>query len=436
MELPDELLILIFVLLPVKSLLLFKCVCKHWLSVIQSPQFVEYHCRLSETRSGAKLLCYRKDPVTETYVISIVDRHTLGKLEDLEWPPFLEEEGLDEDVEWPPLVVEEGYTGPTSFLRRIKIFGPVNGIYCIFRSLIDRWVGTLTLWNPATREYKHIHPQISFPFPMHLLGFKDYALMQFHQQEPVCLNIGFGFDHTTNDYKVVVICQWHDEEMGEDVRWHLRVYNHASDTWRTVYSLNRLVDPHPLFEGSDLPFPQIEYDPPISHCLLNGVFHWACSVGLGNDSFNAVLAFDMTSDVLRLMKGPPIPCHLIVYSSVWVLKDTIAAVISTYDPLNDSLNDPLRDIKVWMMMEYGVDDSWVMLFKFNGVSNWAPVGIPYNDRVFFDDESGHLISSDIDEDHQVKEHDVYGMTYPTLNGIRGTLGILDYVETLTTLKPV
>ncbi|KAH9625240.1 hypothetical protein KSS87_004521 [Heliosperma pusillum] len=263
---------------------------------------------------------------------------------------------------------------------------------------------------------------------MHLLGHKDYGLMQFHQQQPVCLIIGFGFDHTTNDYKVVVICQWHDEEMAMDLHWHLRVYNHASDTWRTVYSLNRSDEPHPLFKGSFPPIPQIEPDQPISHCLLNGVFHWACYVGSHHDRFDAVLAFDMASDVMQLMKAPPFPTPRGVYWSVWVLKDTIAAVSYIFEPQ--------KDVELWMMMEYGVDDSWVMLFKFHGVGTWTPVGFPYDDRVFFDDESGHLISSDIDKDHKVKEHGVYGLTYSTYYGIRGTPGILDYVETLNTLKPV
>ncbi|KAH9625239.1 hypothetical protein KSS87_004520 [Heliosperma pusillum] len=423
MELPEELLIQILVLLPVKFLLRSKCVCKHWLSVIKSPQFVDYHRHLSETRRSSKLLCYRKDPTTEIHVISALDRHTLEKHEDLQWPPFLEEEGENVEEEW--------FDGPESWLRRIKIFGPVNGIYCIFRTLIRKWVGTLTLWNPATREYKHIHPQIAFPFRMHLLGCKDDSLMRFHEQLPQSLNIGFGFDHGTNDYKVVVISQWEDAETGDDRRWHLRVYNHASDTWKSLYFLNCIDDPHPLFEGAFPPFPLMEFDPPISHCLLHGVFHWACSLQYFTGNFYTVLAFDMDTDALRLIKGPPIPTHSRLSWSVWVLKDTIAAVSCV---MADSYAQ--SDVEVWMMMEYGVENSWAILYSFQGVNGWSPIGTPYNDQIFFDNWDGQLLSLGIDEDRQVQKRDVYGMVYSTLIGLRGTLGILDYFETHTRLKSV
>ncbi|KAK9743163.1 hypothetical protein RND81_03G221200 [Saponaria officinalis] len=288
-ELQEELLIEILVQLSVKSLLRFKCICKHWLSVIQSPQL------------SSKLLCFRKDLITKTHVVSVLDRHTLDKLEDLEWPPFLAEVDVD-DAE--------------NCHRRINIFGPVNGIYCIHRNLVDKWVDTLVLWNPATREYKHIHPQ----------------------QEPSSLNIGFVFDHTTNEYKVVVICQWADEDMG--------------------------CDPH------------------ISHCLLNGVFHWACSVFYSDDDWYRVITFDMTTDVLQLMKAPPMP-----YWSVWVVKDSIAAAVSYIDEeAAYDYNGRVNELQVWMMMKY--------------------------------------------------EHGVYGMRYSThRHGDRGTLGILNYIETLMTLGP-
>ncbi|XP_074263421.1 F-box/kelch-repeat protein At3g23880-like isoform X2 [Silene latifolia] len=414
MKLPEELVILILVLLPVKSLLRLKCVCKHWLSVIQSRHFIESHYRLSDTRRD-RFLCYSKHPVTKTYVISVVDRHTFEELEDLEWPPFFQEEGveypewpcLDENPKWPPFWKEEGIELNEISHRRIKIFGPVNGIYCIFRSLIDKWVGTLTLWNPATREYKHIHPQVCFP---------------------ESFNIGFGFDHTTNDYKVVVICQWGDFDTGEDQHWHLRVYNHASDTWRIVYFLNSVDDPHPAFEGLDPPFPLLISDPPVSHCLRNGVFHWACCKS--NDCYN-ILAFDMTSEALHLMKGPPLPTNFPLYWSVWELKDTIAGISSHYLDYPSS-----EDVEVWMMMEYGVENSWAKMFKFRGINGWSPVGIPYDDRVFFDDQNGQLVSLGMDDDYCVKKHRMYGMRGSTSHGICGSLGILKYVETLTTLKPV
>lgn len=82
-----------------------------------------------------------------------------NKLKDfMVWPPFLDEG------------IEEASNGDFHFHRAISMLGPVNGIYCIYHYLVERWVGTLVLWNSATREYKHILPPVSFPFPSHLLS--------------------------------------------------------------------------------------------------------------------------------------------------------------------------------------------------------------------------------------------------------------------------
>ncbi|XP_074321543.1 F-box/kelch-repeat protein At3g23880-like [Silene latifolia] len=417
MDLPDELLILILVLLPIKSLSRFKCVCKHWLSVIQSREFVEQHGRLSETRenNNSKLLCYRKDPTTKTHVISILDRHTLKKLDDLEWPPFLDEEGV-ENVDWPP--------DETTFLRKIEIFGPVNGIYCIFRSLIDKWVGTLTLWNPTTREYKHIRPQVFFPFSIHLLVSNDD-----HQQTPESLNIGFGFDHTSNAYKVVVIYHWCDSNSGLNQHWQLTVYNHASDTWRTVYSLNCVDDPHPEFKHLDRHFPLLGSDPAISHCLLNGVFHWACNRTYYEEGYN-ILTFDMSTEVCHLINGPLLPDERL-YWSVSELKGNIAGIVTYY-----SEYPSIDEAEVWMMMEYGVANSWAKFFTVREGIGCISIGIPCDEWAFFYDWNGELISARIDDDHCVEKHGVYGMIDSTYCGIWGSLRISKYVESLTTLKSV
>ncbi|KAK9671302.1 hypothetical protein RND81_12G020500 [Saponaria officinalis] len=384
MELPEELLIEIMVQLPVKTLLRFKCVCKHWLSFGSDIRSV-----LSPTFCHSKPSVY---PITKTHVVSVLDRHTLDKLEDLEWPPFLAEVDVDD--------AENSH-------RRINIIGPVNGIYCIHRSLVDKWVGTHVPWNPSTREYKHIHPQ----------------------QEPSSLHIGFGFDHTTNDYKVVVICQWADEDMGVYPVWHLRIYNNATNSWRTVYYLHCDSPPYPL----------MKCDPHISQCLLNGVFHWACSVDYSDDDQHRVLTFDMTTNILQLMKAPPpLEIYYGMYWSMWVVKETIVDAVSYIE--GEAVYDIYsrwNELQVWIMMEYGVEDSWAFLFKFHDdVIEWIPVGLPFEDRIFFDDENGQLISTDLDDDHHVEEHGVYGMRYSThRHGDHGTLGILNYVETLTTLGP-
>ena len=57
------------------------------------------------------------------------------------WPPFLEEG-------WPQLL--DGVQNKIALCRDISVLGPINGIYCIYYRLVERLVGTLILWKPAT----------------------------------------------------------------------------------------------------------------------------------------------------------------------------------------------------------------------------------------------------------------------------------------------
>jgi len=133
---PQELEIQIRLGLPIKSLLRLKSISKSWYSLIKSSSFTTRYSQISNARDSNKILCFRKDPIDKIHVISVLDTHNSEKMTDLEWPPFL----------------DEGIENKEDFDRSVSILGPVNGVYCISNSLVERWVGTLVLWNPATKE--------------------------------------------------------------------------------------------------------------------------------------------------------------------------------------------------------------------------------------------------------------------------------------------
>lgn len=91
------------------------------------------------------------------------------------------------------------------------------------------------------------------------------------------------------------------------------------------------------------------------------------------------------------------------------------------------------------MMEYGVESSWSMLYSFEHTVGLAVAGIPNDVQIFFRvHNDGQLVSFGL-EDNEVKEHDIYVrcMLIPGLfMSDVATLGILQYVETLTPLKPI
>ena len=66
--------------------------------------------------------------------------------------------------------LDEGIENKEDFDRSVSILGPVNGVYCISNSLVERCVGTLVLWNAVTKECKHILPTIIPPIPRKLVA--------------------------------------------------------------------------------------------------------------------------------------------------------------------------------------------------------------------------------------------------------------------------
>ena len=67
----------------------------------------------------------------------------------------------------------------------------------------------------------------------------------------------------------------------------------------------------------------------------------------------------MVDESFRSMKGPPYPLCEYNCRSVSVLNETIVMVVSS----SDFWGSPCGTVGVWMMMEYGVQDSWAMVCR-------------------------------------------------------------------------
>lgn len=99
------------------------------------------------------------------------------------------------------------------------------------------------------------------------------------------------------------------------------------------------------------------------------------------------------------------------------------------------------NVEVWVMKEYGVKDSWAMLYSFGHTVELTVVGIPNDVQIFFQDQNnGQLISASFN-DGEFKEHDFY-IGYDiipepdSMAQYAETLGILKYVATLAPLNPI
>ncbi|CAL1397238.1 unnamed protein product [Linum trigynum] len=95
--------------------------------------------------------------------------------------------------------------------RRPKVAGYCNSLFCIADG--DNNQKDLILWNPATSETKVVPGNPFFTY---------------QDDSPT---VGFGFDSATNDYKIVIQCEWRSE-WGRSCNNELGIYSLRNDSWR------------------------------------------------------------------------------------------------------------------------------------------------------------------------------------------------------------
>ncbi|KAK4271139.1 hypothetical protein QN277_019876 [Acacia crassicarpa] len=180
--LPQEIIRDILTRLPVKSLIRFQCVCRHWRDLFKDPSFIADHLHNSN-HQNPYILCQ------------------LTPWHDYRWNMhFL---GSDMQVwrfQMPPLI---------EHLNRGKIVGSSNGLLCVKTYRLQH---SFLLWNPAIKEVKLV-PEIDFCRKFYRRG---------------TYSIGFGFCPSLNDYKIVITFVKNDYfEM-------FKVYSLRSNSWKEV----------------------------------------------------------------------------------------------------------------------------------------------------------------------------------------------------------
>ncbi|XP_028755851.1 F-box/kelch-repeat protein At3g06240-like [Neltuma alba] len=154
--LPEEIIRSILKRLPVKSLIRFHCVCKHWKDVIKTPSFIADHLHHSTHQSPS--LLFQEN-----------DRHPLQlRLLDCEMQV--------REVRNTPLIDSSSW---------VKIIGSSNGLLCVAINEADVYPASILLWNPATGEIRQVP--------------RTRTIDRFDWD----CTVGFGFSPIINDYKIV-----------------------------------------------------------------------------------------------------------------------------------------------------------------------------------------------------------------------------------------
>ncbi|KAK4259375.1 hypothetical protein QN277_005715 [Acacia crassicarpa] len=175
--LPEEIITSILIRLPVKRLIRFRCVCKHWKNLFKTPSSIVEHLHHSTHQNPSLLfedkedrsrlrLCYR-----EMQVLRVQSEPFIGSV------------------------------------RRSHIVDSCNGLLCI----IDKNY-SLYLWNPAIRDFGRVPKSINW------FESDDYYL-------------GFGYSAIVNDYKIVKI---YVSRSDGDLVSLVEVYSLRTGSWKEV----------------------------------------------------------------------------------------------------------------------------------------------------------------------------------------------------------
>ncbi|XP_061344289.1 F-box/kelch-repeat protein At3g23880-like [Gastrolobium bilobum] len=275
--------------LPVKSLVRFKCVCKSWLSLISNPHFAKSHFELSATPSN-RVLCVASSG-SEALSIDV-------------------DASLHDDSALVSLVSPRPQPG-----EPVAIFGSCRGFLLLGRDENPN----LYLWNPSTG----FHKQLSCP---------EIVRKKYIYPQPYL--IGFGYDPSTDDYLVVVLCQ--DDSV---------FFSFRTNSWKKFNTpfQHRLYQYRVIYTRSGL--------------FFNGAIHWLAHspIKIKHVLVNVIIVFDLIEKNLSQISLPR------SYFSDRVFRHRLCI-------MGGCLTLCCWDVDstyVWMMKEYKVESSWTLFVIHN-----------------------------------------------------------------------
>ncbi|KAK2986269.1 hypothetical protein RJ640_021838 [Escallonia rubra] len=318
-------------MLPVKSLLRCKSLCKSWYTWITKPSFISAHFNYNAALKKSHCILVKR----------ILPEHIQPTESVLS---FLSDEISGDDHIPPTEIIIPHFN---DFLQMV---GPCNGIVCLtdHRDII--------LCNPSIRDLK-VLPAPSFNYPHGLLS--------------TTLGVGFGFDPHSSEYKVIRIAELYKDESG-GYRFHsvkVEIYDLTTEFWREIDAVVPCVWPFPC-----------------SELLFNGHFHWWANYE--DHDGESILSFHISTEVFEQIRLPD-ACAFPNGSerAFLVLNESIALF------LLNTLEQTSFDI--WLMTEYGVAESWTKYFTIGSPVQVVRPVVFWKHELLMEKANGQLVSCDL-----------------------------------------
>ncbi|KAK9676090.1 hypothetical protein RND81_11G053100 [Saponaria officinalis] len=377
-SLSEEIMSEILLKLPIKLILQCKILSKQYYSLIRSHFFIRRHLDLTRLTNNL----YDKSILSPILTSArLFDQR--GHIEDLDIH-------LSQDSE-----------------RRHIIYGPMDGLYCVIQRENVFLRREITVWNPTTREH-FVLPSIPLFYDKSQENWVIEMLSN-NVQFQRCSAFGFGYDRRTQDYKVVVICRfvscWSGDTMLDMSKTKsLYAFNINEGEWRNHDGLG--VDP--------------SYIESCIGVFVRGACHWIYAPTCSNSGYT-ILAFDMSIESSINIPFPSLDENECYDMSIVAFNDRLALI----DGHGGEMVGSSSSFDVWVMAEYGVAESWSILYRVSLAPTifGRSVGI-IRGRFYVVEDKGCLTSYDLDSS-ECERYNVLDV------GIRG---LLPYEESLVRIN--
>ncbi|KAK9666713.1 hypothetical protein RND81_14G205900 [Saponaria officinalis] len=334
--LPDHVIEDILLRLPVKHLLPWKCVSKHFYALLWDEHFIKKHyhfqyaMHLADHGDVPLLLAAPSGhhvPAEFHLVPTHGDRDVIVNIT----PDF------ERDI--PPVVINEG---DELCNHRMRCIGLVNGIVCLL------WGRSrLVLWNPATREFKDVPRWPIMPDDTDAEKFSPSIL-------------GFGFDVQSNDFKILgLIRTINQNALESDCIYEFHVYSLKANSWKRIKDVPR------TYLAFDLAFTDSYFN--------NGVHYWPASE-LPCIPRNGIVSFNFGSETFKEFESPlaAVPAKTRCRLRVGKYKEGLALLVNRSSENEESF-------EIWAATEFRDDNevpsSWQLVVKVPPIYSHISVNI-------------------------------------------------------------
>ncbi|CAL5406746.1 unnamed protein product [Camellia sinensis] len=336
--------------LPIKTLLRCTSVCKSWYSLITSPSLISTHLnRNKQPDPPLLLLRHCSEHPRKEYFSIHHDNPTLDYYAELDFPFH--------SVNW-----------------YFRIVGSCNGVVCLSDDLMC-YVHTIILWNPSIRK--------SFNLPRPSVVFQTHG--------PFMHSIGFGFDSTNYECKVVRVTYVQDDDGHHTVPPEVELYSLSRGCWQSISHCGVQSIIHQRA-------PQV---------YINEAVHWIAYDRETNGSFHCslIVTFNMCDELFRRVFLPDsLAAQCWANLEINVFGESLCVMHHVWSSAN-------KGYDMWVMEKYGVVESWTKLLAIiDYQESLGPViGFRKNSEVLLV-SSGNLVSYD-PETKEKKNHGIHGIGY-------------------------